>query len=226
LITDNQEALDAAVSAIKRHRIDLEKFIQKSPILQYALEPIKFEEGPKVVKLMMEASKHAKVGPMAAVAGVISDLAVIEMLETGAKVAVVENGGEAFVVSNRPIDIAIQAGETSLSKRVGFRLEKFPIGIATSSGLFSHALSFGEAEAATVFAENAGIADAAATAVANIVKGDGEKKIIEDAIALGLSIKGVKGVFILYRDFVGLGGEVPTIINVDPDDYTFISEVF
>jgi ApbE superfamily uncharacterized protein (UPF0280 family) len=224
IITDNPEALDIAVSAIKRHRINLEKFIQKTPTFQFALEPVVFEEGPKVVKLMVEASRHAKVGPMAAVAGVLSDLAVMEMLETGAEVAVVENGGEASVISNKPIDIAIQAGEIPLSKRVGFRLEKFPIGVATSSGLFSHALSFGEAEAATVFAENAGIADAAATAVANIVKGNEEEKIIEEAVALGLSIKGVQGVFILYREFVGLGGEVPTIINVDPDDDKFIGK--
>ena len=50
-------------------------------------------------------------------------------------------------------------------------LTEFPIGVATSSGRFSHALSFGDAEAATVFCKNASLADAAATAVGNVVKG-------------------------------------------------------
>lgn len=218
IITDRLEALKAAVSAIKSHRTELEEYITGTPVFQMALNPIEVDGGPKAVKLMAKASKKAGVGPMAAVAGVLADLAVEEMIRAGAKVAVVENGGEAYFISDRPIDIAIKAGETPLSKRVGFRLEEFPIGVATSSGLFSHALSFGEAEAVTIFAENAGIADAAATAVANTVKGDDEERIVEEAVELGLTIEGVHGVFILYRGRVGLGGEVPTIIGVNPDD--------
>lgn len=218
IITDRLEALKAAVSAIKSHRIELEEYIKGSPVFQMALDPIEVEGGPEAVELMAEASKRAGVGPMAAVAGVLADLAVEEMIGAGAKVAVVENGGEAYFISDRPIDIAIKAGETPLSKRVGFRLKEFPIGVATSSGLFSHALSFGEAEAVTIFAENAGIADAAATAVANTVKGDDEERVVETAVELGLTIEGVRGVFILYRGHVGLGGKVPTIIGVNPDD--------
>ena len=88
---------------------------------------------------------------MAAVAGVLADLAVKDMLHAGCEVAVVENGGEVSAVSNMPIDVALAAGDAPLSKRFGFRLTDFPAGVATSSGRFSHALSFGDAEAATVF---------------------------------------------------------------------------
>ena len=218
IITDSLEALEAAESAIKSHRSELENYIKDNPVFQLALEPIEVDEGPEAVKLMAEASKRAGVGPMAAVAGVLADLSVGEMIGAVAKVAVVENGGEAYFISDRPIDIAIKAGETPLSKRVGFRLEEFPVGVATSSSLFSHALSFGEAEAVTIFAENAGVADAAATAVANTVKGDDEESVIETAVELGLNIEGVRGVLILYRGHVGLGGKVPTIIGVNPDD--------
>ena len=224
IITDSPEALNAAVSGIKGHRAELEEYIQRDPVFQLALDPIDVVDGPEVAMLMAEASRRAGVGPMAAVAGVLADLAVREMLGAGARVAVVENGGEACFHSDRPMDIAIQAGETPLSRRVGFRLEEFPVGVATSSGLFSHALSFGEAEAATIFAENAGIADAVATSVANVVKGDDEKVVVEEAVDLGLSIEGVRGVFIIYRGHVGLGGEVPTIISVNPDEEGVIKE--
>jgi ApbE superfamily uncharacterized protein (UPF0280 family) len=224
VITDRPEALNAAVSGIKGHRAELEEYIQRDPVFQLALDPIDVVDGPEVTMLMAEASRRAGVGPMASVAGVLADLAVREMLGAGARVAVVENGGEACFHSDRPMDIAIQAGETPLSRRVGFRLEEFPVGVATSSGLFSHALSFGEAEAATVFAENAGIADAVATSVANVVKGDDEKAVVEEAVDLGLSIEGVRGVFIIYRGHVGLGGEVPTIISVNPDGEGVVKE--
>jgi len=216
IITDKPEALRAAESSIRTHRAALKEYIRKFPSFQTTLEPFDMEEGPEVARLMAESSSRAGVGPMAAVAGVLADLAVKAMLKTGARVAVVENGGEASFVLDRPVDIAVQAGDTPLSRRMGFRLEEFPVGVATSSGLFSHALSFGEAEAATVFAKDAGIADAAATAVANAVIGEDEEKVIEEAVELGLAIEGVHGVFTIYRGYVGLGGKVPTIIGVNP----------
>jgi hypothetical protein len=148
----------------------------------------------------------------------LADLAVEAMLRAGARVAVVEDGGEASIVSDGAIDVALQAGDVPLSRRVGFRLTNFPVGVATSSGVFSHALSLGEAEAVTVFAENAGVADAAATAVANVVKGEAEQVVIEGAVKLGLSIEGVRGVFILFKGLIGMGGDMPDIIQVNPEE--------
>jgi ApbE superfamily uncharacterized protein (UPF0280 family) len=154
---------------------------------------------------------------MAAVAGAIADLAVEDMTREGCEVAVVEDGGEISAVSNRPIDVAVVAGEELLSKRFGFRLTEFPIGVATSSGRFSHALSFGDAEAATVFCKNAALADAAATAVCNIVKGEDAQAGIQAGLNRGLSIEGVEGVLIIYKDQVGTAGKLPQMIKIDPD---------
>jgi ApbE superfamily uncharacterized protein (UPF0280 family) len=207
--------MEAATSSIRRQRNELEEYIQVNPVFKFALRPLSVEDGPDVAKLMSEAARLAGVGPMAAVAGVLADLAVEEMLRAGAKVAIVEDGGEASIATDRPIDIALKAGDAPLSERVGFRLDS-SMGVATSSGLFSHALSFGEAEAATIFADNAGIADAAATAVANTVKGEARQDVIEEAIDLGLSIRGVQGVFILFKGLVGMGGNLPEMIGVDP----------
>ena len=182
----------------------------------YTLKPFPAPENPFVAKLMAEAASKAGVGPMAAVAGVIADLAVNDMTNAGCEVAVVEDGGEISAQSNMPVDVAVAAGEEPLSKRFGFRLTEFPIGVATSSGRFSHALSFGDAEAATIFCKNASLADAAATAVGNVVKGDDAGAAIEAGIRTGLSIEGVEGVLIIYKGQVGTAGKIPQIIKVEP----------
>jgi len=214
ITADSEAAIEVAISSIKRHRGQLERYIQDQPKFLHSLTPVHVGDGPTVAKLMAEAAERAGVGPMAAVAGVLADLAVGDMVSSGAEVAVVENGGEVYAVSNTPINVALAAGDSPLSKCIGFRLEDFPIGIATSSGLYSHALSFGEAEAVTVFAINAGVADAAATAVGNLVKGEDWHKAVECGIAKALSIKGVKGVLILYRGLVGKAGQIPKILKV------------
>jgi ApbE superfamily uncharacterized protein (UPF0280 family) len=216
IISDTEQGIKIAKSSIKRNYAILENYIKNHPKFLHTLKPIIVKNGPKVIRFMVEASLKTDVGPMAAVAGVIADLAVIDMVNNGCKVAVVEDGGEISAYSNQSIDIAFLAGNESLSKKMGFRLSQFPIGVATSSGRFSHAFSFGEAEAVTVFAINAGLADAAATAIANMIKGENAREIIQQGIDKGLSIEGIKGIFILYRDVVGKGGQIADLIKVNP----------
>ncbi|MCJ7794118.1 UPF0280 family protein [Candidatus Bathyarchaeota archaeon] len=192
IISDKQQAIQTAIESIKRNRRELEIYIRANPKFLHTLKPIPAPEKPLVAKLMALAAEKAGVGPMAAVAGAIADLAVNDMTSEGCEVAVVEDGGEISAVSNTPVDMAVAAGEEPLSKRFGFRLTEFPIGVATSSGRFSHALSFGDAEAATVFCKNATLADAAATAVGNVVKGEDVGAAIQAGISKGLSIEGVE----------------------------------
>jgi ApbE superfamily uncharacterized protein (UPF0280 family) len=216
IIADKKQGIQTAIKSIKQNRKDLEEYGEARPNFLYTLEPIPAPGEPLVAKLMAEAAEKANVGPMAAVAGVLADLAVKDMVADGCEVAVVENGGEISAVSNTPIDVAVAAGDAPLSKRFGFRLTDFPAGIATSSGRFSHALSFGDAEAATMFCRNAGLADAAATAVCNVVKGEDYQAAIQAGISKALSIQGVEGVLIIYKGFTGAAGKIPDIIKVDP----------
>jgi ApbE superfamily uncharacterized protein (UPF0280 family) len=218
IISDKEIGIETAKSSIEHHRLQLEAYIKEHPQFLHSLEPVPVDDGPEVARLMAEASARVGVGPMAAVAGVLADLAVEEMLRDGCKVAVVENGGEVSAVSDQPVDIALAAGDAPLSREMGFRLKEFPIGVATSSGLYSHAFSFGKAEAVTVFAVDAGVADAAATAVANLIKGDDVRGVIRRGIDRALSIDGVQGIFILYRGVVGKAGQVPELIKVNPKE--------
>ena len=215
IITDQQSGIQTAISSLKQNRKALEEYAEVHPNFLCTLEPTTTPAEPLVAKFMAEAAAKANVGPMAAVAGVLADLAVKDMTATGCKVAVVENGGEISATSNTPIDVAVAAGNEPLSKRFGFRLTEFPIGIATSSGRFSHAFSFGDAEAATVFCKNAGLADAAATAVCNVVKGEDCQAAIQAGINKALSIQEVEGVLIIYKGFTGTAGKIPKIIKVD-----------
>jgi hypothetical protein len=215
IISDKQQGIQTAIESIKRNRQELEIYIRANPKFLYTLKPFPAPEKPLVAKMMAEATEKAGVGPMAAVAGVIADLAVDDMTRAGCEVAVVEDGGEVSAVSNVPVDVAVAAGDEPLSRRFGFRLNEFPIGVATSSGRFSHALSFGDAEAATIFCKSASLADAVATAVGNVVKGEDAGAGIKAGINRGMSIQGVEGVLIIYKGRVGMAGKIPEIIKVD-----------
>ncbi|HUK85244.1 MAG TPA: UPF0280 family protein [Candidatus Acidoferrum sp.] len=216
IISDQKKGIQTAIESIKRNRQELEIYNRANPKFLLTLKPVTPPEKPIVAKLMAQAAEEAGVGPMAAVAGVIADLAVNDIINKGCQVAVVENGGEISATSNTPIDVAVAVGEEPLSKKFGFRLTDFPIGVATSSGRFSHAFSFGDAEAATVFCKNAGLADAAATCVGNVVKGENVQAAIKAGISRGLSIQGVEGILIIYKGQVGTTGKIPQIIKVEP----------
>lgn len=78
-------------------------------------------------------------------------------------------------------------------------------GICTSSGTVGHSLSFGKADAAVVISKDVVIADAAATATANVVK---SKKDMERGLNAAMSIPGVEGVVIIIEDKIGAYGLV------------------
>ncbi len=215
IIADKYEAVKVAEETIAYHRKLLEFYIKTHAVFLHSLKPLEIDDEPEIVKLMASASAKAGVGPMASVAGALADLAVKVMLSCGAKTAIVENGGEVAAASSEtPMDVALLAGDSPLSGRLGFRVENFPVGIATSSGVYGHALSLGEAEAVTVFAKNASLADAAATAICNVVRGKNSNHAIRKGVKKAWSIEGVKGVLIIYKGKVALAGEVPKLINL------------
>lgn len=225
--SEKRSAIRAAILAIKYHREQLENYIIKEPIFLKTLEPMEIaKDSPEVVSIMAEAGEIAGVGPMAAVAGALADLGVAQMVRVGAKVAIIENGGEVAGVSNLPINIGIFAGDSPLSGRVGFRFEKedFPIGLGTSSGTFGHAFSFGEADAATVFTNTAALGDAAATAVANAVKGPDIEKSVQSGLEVAETIEGIRGAFIIRGKFAGIVGKLPQMLKITGKSWEILTK--
>jgi hypothetical protein len=219
--SDRAEAIDAAIDAVRRHRLELETYIRLHPPFAEALQPISVEPvAPRVVRRMVEAAAMADVGPMAAVAGALADLAVEAMTQAGSRVSIVEDGGEVSAVSQEPFTVGLYAGQSALGQALGFRISPSdcPIGIATSSATVSHALSFGEADAATVFAENAALADAAATAVCNTVVGEDVAASIELGLEAARRLRFVRGALIVRGDYVGSVGWIPGLVRVSEDE--------
>lgn len=145
---------------------------------------------------------------MAAVAGAIAEF-VAEGL--GSPEVIIENGGDLYLKIKRTRTIALFAGEKSpFSYELGLSIhpEQTPIGVCTSSGTVGHAKSFGQADAVTILSSNCALADAAATAVANIVLGPDS---IAEAIVFAQKIPQVRGVLIACSGKFGAWGQVELV---------------
>jgi ApbE superfamily uncharacterized protein (UPF0280 family) len=120
---------------------------------------------------------------------------------------IVENGGDIYLNAERDVTVGIFAGESVLSYKINLLLkrEKMPLGVCTSSGTVGHSLSFGNADAVCVISQSSIMADAAATAIGNLVK---SKKDIKIALERGIEIKGVSGILIIVGNTFGAIGEI------------------
>jgi ApbE superfamily uncharacterized protein (UPF0280 family) len=77
----------------------------------------------------------------------------------------------------------------------------------------------GDADAVTIFADNAGLADATATIAANQVLGHVGFDV-KTAVDTALAIEGVHGAIAIRDERVSLGGVLPEIVFVESiDDY-------
>ena len=132
------------------------------------------DDAPPIVLQMIEKSAVFGIGPMATVAGAIAGFAVQAMMDEGATYAVVDNGGDICILNDQPLVVGIYAGSSSI-KDLAFRLSARhrPLGICTSSGTVGPSISFGFADAATVISQDVALADAAATALGNVVTAEG-----------------------------------------------------
>ena len=196
----------------------MEKYLLSHPKFLHSLRPVNIEASvPRIVRIMAESTRSLNIGPMAAVAGALADLAVESMREVNAEVAIVENGGEVSAHSERVFTIGLYAGRTQLAGTMGFQIEpsECPIGVGTSSATVSHAFSFGEADAATVFADTATLADAGATAVCNMVKGKDVEASVQKGLHFAEMIDFIRGVLIVREDCIGVVGSVPKLIRID-----------
>jgi hypothetical protein len=190
-----------------KYRDMLERYIKRNPSFLTSLEPIAVaDNAPRIVTAMAEAARKAGVGPMAAVAGAIAEFVGNELLAFSPEV-IIENGGDIYLKSSGKRLIGIYAGKSPLTGKIALEIngEDTPLGICTSSGTVGHSLSFGKADAAIVISPSATLADAAATAIGNIIN---QPTDIPLGIELAQRIEGVDGVIIIKDDKMGLWGEV------------------
>lgn len=178
---------------------------------------------PDIAKKMAAAAQSTGVGPMAAVAGAMAQAAVTAALRAGDREVLIDNGGDIFLSAANEIVVGILAGENSVSRRLGLRIEPamMPLAICSSSSHMGHSLSLGHCELACVLSQDAALADAAATRACNSVK---TPRDIQPILEMIDSIPNVSGVIIVEEGRIGLAGNLPPL--VEHMDDSLMAKVF
>jgi ApbE superfamily uncharacterized protein (UPF0280 family) len=210
LISSDKDLSDSALQSVHKYRAFIESYIKYHPNFLTSLNPMADDRlAPHIVRDMLKTSSTAGVGPMASVAGAIAQSVGVDLLHLSHNV-IVENGGDIFLKTESEITVAIFAGDSPLSYnlRLNVKSEQMPMGVCTSSGTVGPSLSFGKADAVCVLSKSSTMADAAATAIGNIVN---NKSDIKCALERGIKIEGVKGIVIIVGEHFGAVGEVEVI---------------
>ena len=210
-------------SQIYSWRLDLEKYIALNNDFLLSIEPIrKYEDDlPLIIRMMYESSILADVGPMACVAGSISQLSLDYLIGHDSKYSIVENGGDIAMINDEKVLCGIFSNNPILGNDIAFEIKarKRPLGICTSSGKIGHSISFGEADSVTVLSESSSIADGLATRIANDVAGENSEDKVYNALESAENFKEFfDGVLIISDENVGTVGKLPKIVETSEFD--------
>ena len=191
-------------------RKTLEAYIVLHPDFGASLQPIDLLSGAPAIALeMARAGKIAGTGPMAAVAGAFAEyIGKAVAREFGTEEIVVENGGDLFLQLNQPMTLAVYAGNSELTGKIGVEIpaEKTPLGVCTSAGTVGPSLSFGKADAVMIACTNTALADAFATAIGNHIKTASD---IEAGLTLTENNPEILSLLIVCENKVGAKGSFP-----------------
>ena len=205
LVSSSKDLSTHATDSVHRYRTQLEDYIRSKPdflstLLPYPEDPF----APAIIREMISVTRIFGVGPMAAVAGTIAQFVGNDLLKYSQEV-IVENGGDIFLNSERPVTVSIFAGSSRLSDKLGLIIhpEEMPAGICTSSATVGHSLSLGIADAVCILAQSASLADAAATALGNRITKRSELRTAIESIRESKDIEG--GVVIVGNTMVSWG---------------------
>jgi ApbE superfamily uncharacterized protein (UPF0280 family) len=226
ITADEKRYIELAKAEIQRQRRELERFGRGHPYFLVTLEQYQLEEVggegvrererelPEIVRRMIESTDKFGIGPMAAVAGTLAEFAVEAMRDAGATYAMVDNGGDIALLSDREVLVGIYAGASPFSNKIALRLAPAPAlqAVCTSSGTVGHSISFGIADAATVVGTSASLADAAATALGNAVTDAQEIKAAFRAIS---HVAGITGALVIHKDVLATWGNLQELVKTE-----------
>jgi ApbE superfamily uncharacterized protein (UPF0280 family) len=196
-----------ARSFVLKYRRILEKYINLHSAFTDSIEPVKVTiDAPTIITEMAKAATKVGVGPMAAVAGAIAQFVGEELLLHSPEV-IIENGGDIYLKSLKDRIVAIYAGGSPLSGKIGLEIKAAdtPLSICTSSGTVGHSLSLGKADAVVVTSKSAALADAAATAIGNTILSSEDIQVGIESVK---QIEGLLGVVIIKDDKMGIWGNL------------------
>lgn len=174
---------------------------------------------PVLLREMSEVSYKSGIGPMSAVAGAVSQQIGREIkARFGIKEIIVENGGDIYADIQSDIDIAVFAGQSPLSEKVGLTIkaEYSPLGICTSSGTVGPSLSFGKADAVMIICKDCALADTFATAFANQIQTPEDIALCMEKIE---RVDEILAAICIKDDKIGILGEFPLkVFNIRKEE--------
>ena len=173
-------------SVLVELRRSMDAYLLSDPSYKSSLIPYDAGvEAPSILKNMSKVSHKTGIGPMSAVAGAVA-LYVADFIRErlGVGEVIVENGGDIYADAREDMDIAVFAGQSPLSERVGLHIpaSAFPLGICTSSGTVGPSLSLGRADAMMIVCRDVLLADSYATAMANRIRTAADLQPVIDLI--------------------------------------------
>lgn len=201
-------------------RKDLKDYIFKNNEFSFSLEPLKIPdyELSDIVYRMYESSSLCDVGPMACVAGTISDMALDYLIEKGSKYSIVENGGDIAIVNDEKVLCGIYSNNDVLGNNIAFELKsrRKPLGVCSSSAKVGHSISFGESDCVTVLGKSASLCDGLATRIANSAYGQDSQDRIVNALECGDDYREFfDSALIICGEHIGTIGKIPKIVETD-----------
>ena len=178
---------DEALSIIIKLRNLMDSYLLLDPEYKTSLVPdLPQTPAPQIFHDMSAVCKRSEIGPMSAVAGAVAKYTALELKKKFPyREIMVENGGDIYIDIKEDIDIAVFAGQSPLSNRVGLHIPASvsPVGVCTSSGTVGPSLSFGKADAVMIVCKDVLLADSYATAMANRVKTTADIESVIDYIS-------------------------------------------
>lgn len=214
ILADDPAHITAAKDGMIAARQVLEAYIARDPFFIATFEPYEPDSDEPAIIRMSDAACRAGVGPMAAVAGTIAWAGLEAMQEAGARFGVVDNGGDIALVSDRQVRVGVHAGGAALSDRIAFVVppQESVLGICTSSATVGPSISFGIADAVTVFSRNVALSDAWATAVCNEIRPDNQSVLDR------LNRDDVSGILAVMGSVTVKWGELPPLVSAMVDE--------
>ncbi|WP_320172719.1 UPF0280 family protein [Maridesulfovibrio sp.] len=210
-IVAEKDLSEQALDAVHEIRGILQGHFVLNPDFATSLAPVPVPDGVHpVIKAMADGALACGVGPMAAVAGAVAQYVADKLLPFSSNV-IVENGGDIYMHSTSSRKVALLS-EPDSGAKIGLAIEAedFPLSICSSSGTIGHSLSLGSGDLVTVRAKDARFADAAATALANLLKSPADVPLVIEK-ARALSEHGLDGVFVQYNSKIGAWGNLELI---------------
>lgn len=201
-------------------RRDLKDYILRNDEFLLSIEPLKVPDGnlDEIVVKMYESSYCADVGPMACVAGTISEMSLDYLIENGSGCSIVENGGDIALVNDRKILCGIYSNNQVLGNNIAFEIKKRnkPLGICTSSAKIGHSISFGKADSVTVIGRSASLCDGLATRIANSADGETGEDMVSAALECSDEYREFfDSALIICGEYVGNVGKLPRIVETN-----------